>query len=273
MPTLDDIRGKYSGRCAVVLGAGPSLRMINDRPLVNVDVGGCTMHVPDVTKKSALQKHVIIAVNDAILKAPDADFYLTSDPGMCQYHHWNLLCSAQSSAKIVVNTPPFTRENMRLSFGVPTERIVLYQKRKACYEMEMSQRDGKIIYGPSSGHCAAHFAVMLGCKRIYLIGFDSMCVSGHKYFWQFRDQPGPGGTTTGHANHHLKSLARIGRSPDAAIYEDFDARTGEPSKPAYNGWMRLRRSNPNIDIVDASGGALHDVFPKVSAAQMLEGKP
>jgi hypothetical protein len=272
MPTLADVRGKYSDRCAVVLGAGPSLRHLKDRPLTQVKVGETTMCIPDVSMPSPIHKHIVIAVNDAILKVPDADFYFTSDPGMCQYNHWDLLCKALKSI-VVVNTPPFTREDMKQSFGISGDRVILYEKRRVMHGLGMSVNDHKILYGPGSGHCAANFATILGCKRIYLLGFDSRCESGHKYFWQFRDQPHPGGTTTGHASHHLKSLARLGRKPKKSIYEDFDATTGEPSKPSYNGWLQISQLNKHLDIIDASGGALRDVFPSTTIEQMLEGKP
>lgn len=269
MPTLANLRGHYSDRCAVVLGSGPSLRLLKDRALVEHKVGHITMRLPNTSIPGPLHKLVVIAVNDAILKVPDADFYFTSDIGMCQYHHWDLLCE-HLSVPIVVNSPAFRRHTMRDIFGVPSERVVLYEKRPGKDGVVLSRQDHKIIYGPSSGHCAVHFAYMLGCKRIYLFGFDGRCVGGLKYFWQFRDQSGPGGTRSGHASHNLSALAAQGRKPTPMIYEDFDARTGAPSAPTRNGWLHLSRANPGLPIFDASGGCAGDAFQTVSIEKMLE---
>jgi len=270
MPTLDDMRGRYTDRYAVVLGAGPSLRMIDDRPLVEFSAESVSAHIPDITKPRPFGDLVVIAVNDAILKAPDADFYFTSDVGMCQYVHWDILCRCLS-VPIVVNTPAFTRRTMLDMFGVPTKRIILYGKH--WNGVKMSRNDHTLIYGPSSGHCAVHFAYLLGCKRIYLLGCDGKCVNGLKYFWQFRDQPGPGGTRTGHASHNLSALAAQNRKPPPSIYDDFDARTGASSVPIRNGWIRMARVNPGFPMYDASNGAAGDAFPRISIHDMLEGKP
>ena len=270
MPTLDDLRGRYSDRCAVVLGSGPSLRLLKGRPLVERKVGHATMRLPDMKRPAPLRNLVVIAVNDAIIKAPDADFYFTSDIGMCQYVHWDLLCQ-QLPTTIVVNSPAFRRGTMLSVFDVPSKRVVLYEKRPGKDGIKISRQDHKIIYGPSSGHCAAHFAYLLGCKRVYLFGFDGRCVGGLKYFWQFRDQPGPGGTRSGHACHNLSALAAQGRKPRATIYEDFDAKTGAPSAPTRNGWLRLARVNPGLPVYDASGGVAGDAFKRVSIEKMLKG--
>lgn len=271
MPTLDDVRGRYANRCAVVLGSGPSLRLVGGRPLVECMVGNVSARVPDITKPSPFRNLVVIAVNDAILKAPDADFYFTSDIGMCQYVHWDILCK-RLAVPMVVNSPAFRRHTMRDIFGVPSRRVILYEKRPGKHGVKLSRGDHKIIYGPSSGHRAAHFAYLLGCKRIYLLGFDGRCVGGLKYFWQFRNQPGPGGTRTGHACHHLSALAAAGRAPKPSIYEDFDARTGAASEPIRNGWIRISRENPGICMYDASNGAAGDAFPRVSIQKMLKGE-
>ena len=270
MPTLEDVRGKYRGRSALVMGAGPSLRHVHDRPLIQRRHRGGVFKLPDVPRPSPLQRHVVIAVNDAVLKMPDADFYFTSDPGMTQYWHWDLV--VDSGSTLVLNTPGFRRESLKLQYDVEPERIILYEKRKASPDVALSEADHRIIYGPSSAHCAVNFAVMLGCKRIYLLGMDCKCVEGHKYFWQFADQPGPGGTRTGHACHHLKALAYFGRKPSKGTYEDFDARTGAPSKPTLNGWIRIARVNPGLLLLDASGGALTGILQTVTLAQMLAGK-
>ena len=73
---LGDVRGLYSGRTAVVLGSGPSLRFIDSR----------------------LRKHVVIAVNDAFSKAPWADYYFTADPTMVKHWHWDEVVASKCVA-------------------------------------------------------------------------------------------------------------------------------------------------------------------------------
>lgn len=270
MPTLDDVRGKYAGRSALIMGAGPSLRHVHDRPLILRKYRGRVFKLPDVPRPSPLHRHVVIAVNDAVLKMPDADFYFTSDPGMIQYCHWDLV--AGSDITLVLNAPGFGREPLKVQYGIDPERIILYEKRRASAGVVLRQSDHRIIYGPSSAHCAANFAVMLGCRRIYFLGMDCRCENGLKYFWQFGNQPGPGGTKSGHPNHHLSALAAKGKKVVKGVYDDFNAHTGRPSKPTLNGWTRVARENPGLMLLDASGGALTGIIQTVTLEQMLAGK-
>ena len=221
---LGDVRGLYPGRTAVVLGSGPSLRFIDSR----------------------LRKHVVIAVNDAFSKAPWADYYFTADPSMTQHWHWDEVVASNCVAVVEACGWKFVGPKMS---GVPKDLILRYERHAG---LRMRQKDGKLVMGPSSAHCAVSFAVVLGCTRIYLIGCDCRCEDGKKYYWEFNNQP-KGGLKTGEATWYIKESKRVKRKIPKTHFDPWYMKDGTPAGDAVNGWGALVKTNRDVKIIDASG--------------------
>ncbi len=222
---LGDVRGKHAGRAAVVCGAGPSLRFVDSR----------------------MYKHVVIAVNDAFSKLPEAPYYFSTDPSMVMHKHWDEV--EATDCVVAVTLPDWCFKENGTMAGVPARRVLHVDKHVA---FKMLQTDGKLIYGPSSGHVAVHLAYVMGCSPIYLVGCDCRCESGKKYFWEFQNQPG-GGMKDGYATYHLSEMARTGKKLAADQYDDWYKRDGTPTGDGMAGWRQLMKENPGLQLFDASG--------------------
>lgn len=247
--SLDNVRGRYRGRSAVVMGAGPSLRLVDQR----------------------ITRHVTIAVNDAISKVPDSEFYVSDDPSMLRHWHWDVVRS--SKCLVTVPEKEWGLDGLARN-GVVAGRVVHFP-RQLPTGTRMLPSDGKLIYGPSSAHTAVSLAVVLGCSPVYLVGCDCRCVEGKKYFWEFPGQNVKGGMKNGFATHVLSEMKRIGKKLKAGYYDPWFKKDGSPSGDSLTGWRNLRDANPDVKIIDASGpekgGALAEVFPTVSMHNLLNG--
>jgi len=225
---LESLRGKYAGKVAVILGAGPSLRFAND---------------------SILKNRVSIAINDAITKFSRSDFYFTMDPTMLQRRHWK--GALESLRPMILKKCPEYEALFGNGRMLPPERTCLVPWRPDGPNGERSYRvsesDADFIIGGSSAHSAVNFAVVLGCRTVYLVGCDCRAYEGRRYFWQWdTDKEYTGGMAD--------------QSPDVAFgYRDADA-DKILAEYVTKCWANLRQANPEIDIVDASGGLLGDVL-------------
>ncbi len=270
MPTLDEVRGKHKGRAAVIMGSGPSLALLRDRKtLIWKEYEDVRLLLPDTSEPDRIRKHVTIAINDALLKVPDADYYITADSGMVKYNHWELLRAASGTA--VLPTDGFNRGGLHRN-GFSDDRIVMYDRRRDRQDYTMRQSDRALVFGPSSAHCAISYAVVLGCSPIFLLGCGCRCGgNGKKYFWEMDGQPGPGGTKDGHATFWLSGQARIGAHVPVGAYDlSYNSRTGHKDGAAVEGWRGIADANKDVAIRDASGGLLstHGVFPYVEIGKV-----
>ena len=271
MPVLDGVRGIHEGRAAVVMGSGPSLSLLRDRKTLvwGEFKNGTRLLLPDISEPDRIKKHVTIAINDAVLKVPDADYYVTADPGMTRYNHWDALYTAR--CLLALPSDGFRRTALRAA-GLPDERTVIFDRRADRGNYIMKTSDRQLVFGPSSAHCAINFAVVLGCSPIYLLGCGCRCGGGgKKYFWEMDGQPGPGGTKTGYPTFWLSEHASIGEKVEAGQYDQsYRPSTGSRDSSAVAAWEGIAAANPSVDIRDASGGLLstHGVFPYVEIGKV-----
>ena len=127
MPTLGEIRDSCLGYSAVVMGSGPSLCELTDRTrLMDREIGGIKFRLPDTRQHDRLREHVVIAVNDAILKVPDADYYVTSDGRMVYYNHWEVVRTG--NCRVVLPHSSFDRETLD-RVGIGYNRGVIYTRK------------------------------------------------------------------------------------------------------------------------------------------------
>ncbi len=226
---------KHKGNPAVVLGSGPSLHNLDWK---------------------LIESYITIAVNSAILKAPKSDYYFSCDFGMTVWESWvtlrNLKCDL-----ILYNIDVgfryleyLTKEN---TFeGIAEDRVYYFDMKDTDLKMDTVN----LIRGSTSTQVAVHFAHLLGCSPIYLIGCDCRYVDGKYHYYDF-----PGEVIDQY------------RKPE---YEDFKPRNlivqkGNSNKYLdghFEMWKKIRKQNPDIHIIDASGGRL-DMFPQMTLQEAI----
>jgi len=225
----------FAGLSAVVMGSGPSLHFVDDR----------------------VYKHVTIAVNDAVGKFHGSDFYFTADPLMHHRRHWWNV--KWSKCKVAVGVGLFENDWLR---GMTFEKDGIQEDR--IYECEMGdpqnrdlhmrREDTRLLVG-SSANSAAHFAVILGCDPIYLIGCECCIIDGRRYYWQHEGENFVGGDS---ANTDLAGLRSSREEPDHGL-SGFVVRQ----------WEIQSAQCQCATLYDASGGMLSGVLPTKTIEEIL----
>ena len=96
---------------------------------------------------------------------------------------------------------------------------------------------------------AVHFAYLMGCDPIVLLGADCCYKDGHRYFWQYEEeQP-----------QRIKPFKQ-------KIYDHLYERIYKENIVKY--WKSLAQLNPLVNIIDCSDGLL-ECFPKMTVEEVL----
>lgn len=236
---LNDVRGKHAGRSALILASGPSAAVVDHR----------------------VYRHVVIAVNAGFLHAPKADYFFTCDEGIARNKYWP---KVRDSKTMVVRygIPP----DGYCVDGIPNDRFLGYEREST---LDMDPNAEKLIVGKSSAHAAAHFAVVLGCSPIYLIGCDCRYRDGNMYAWQSMDMPEgaheSGLPTRYQAEQRRKGIACGPQEYGPAANATSDALLGTFAAE----WRKMHEANPDVDIQDASNGALKEMLPQITPEEMM----
>ncbi len=234
MEDLKQYIDRHKGKMAFVLGIGPSLRNLN----------------PDL-----LKPHITIAVNSSIYKVPKADYYFTCDTSMVLWESWLALKHLTCEIILATNcgfTAFESRIGRKVFEGIDMSRVH-YLPRKA---NNIIDKGNELIQGSTSVHPAVHFAYILGCSPIVLLGCDCQYTEGKKRYYDFPNQPKdkltnpefekfrrplgpdrPGKKTDGDLQHHLR------------VWKTLDTK--------------------HLNIIDASEGAL-TIFPQTTIQEILK---
>ncbi len=204
-------------RPAYLLGSGPSLRHLEPERLK-----GC-----------------VIACNSAILKAPSADYYFATDGGVSYFGSFDMLNDLACKIVLGSRCAHFAYNMGRCK--TPTDRIIRLPYERHGYDLSQP----KLIVGLSCVHVAAHFAWLLGCSPLVLIGCDCATEEGKVWAWEFEGET----TETIHPNHP----GFIGREGEKKYLGGFST-----------GWERIKAQTPHeLPILNASGGT-YDTWPRIS---------
>ena len=191
----------HKGRTCFILGTGPSLRKLNP---------------------NKIKKHVVIAVNSSILKAPEADYYFSCDTGLVLWDSWLTLKNLKCQLILASNCGFGVFEDRvdgKVFEGIDPLRIHYIARKKD----NVYDKGSKLVEGSTSVHPAVHLAYVMGCSKIVLIGCDLNYINGLKRFHNFPGEPkeklrkpeynqyrrplgkdNPGGKTDGELSYHLK---------------------------------------------------------------------
>ncbi len=94
----------------------------------------------------------------------------------------------------------------------------------------------------STGACAINLAILLGAKRIYLLGFDMHLINGQN-------------------NWHPNLLTR----PDSDIFSKFIEGFGLLKKD-------LQKKYPQIEVINVTDNSSLNLFPKIGVEEFWEGR-
>ena len=158
---LSDFDGIYPGSKCFIVGAGPSLALLD---------------------LSGIHKHVVISINSSAMVMPwkdgDADkrFWISNDVLCLRWSYFWAHVAKTQSVKIV-----------RTSWKKHEDKLTGYNFRY--FAVRKSEKHPLLPDDPglcfnSSVPTGIDFALKLGCKQIYLLGVDQTMVHGNSHFWQ-----------------------------------------------------------------------------------------
>lgn len=156
--------GIHTNQRCFVVGASPSLAFL------------------DISK---IHYHVVIAVNSAALLMPwdhgdeSKRFWLSNDALCLQWTYFYSHVLKAHCTKLVRTSWRKQDEEIRnhdFQYFAPRKQDVI-----------IDSNDGGLC-SVSSIPTAIDFALLMGCKPIYLLGVDQRMVHGNSHFWQFWDQ-------------------------------------------------------------------------------------
>ena len=138
--------GKSGLKEIYVIGCGPSLKDFNWQ---------------------LLKDKTTIAVNGSLIDVPNPDFFLTADSGFAckasQANFWNV-----ETQKILVMGPGHTHfRSVKPYLHLWNHRIT-----PVCFNGDIGFNENNFATGQSSGFCGMQLAVILGAKKIHLLGMD-----------------------------------------------------------------------------------------------------
>lgn len=162
---LFDLKDIFSGQACFVVGAGPSVGFLNLAPI---------------------HKHIVISVNASALLMPwfsgssEKRFWLSNDTLCMKWsyfdsHVMQFKCSKIVGAEWRLNDSKGMGCNFRFFSG--RERQV----------HPLSQADNGLC-SVSSVPASIDLAILMGCKKIYLLGVDQKMIMGRSHFWQFLEK-------------------------------------------------------------------------------------
>lgn len=243
MTSLSDFHNKHAGQMGFILGAGPSL------------------HFQDV---APLKDYPVFAVNSAILKFPQCDYFVTDDGAASEWNYFQTTAKNSRCHKL------FFKKKLEDVVGIfDPDKVVWYDhveghnpdfdsKNLSGYEMT---RDPSlpICAARTSAGSAVHLAYIMGCDPIVLLGCDACYKNGKRYFWQF-----PGER---HAVKVINPKPVYCRADRGSI----NGKGVDQHCCDFNEyWRRLAKANVGkANIIYASEGGLIDSFPSASLAEVL----
>jgi hypothetical protein len=222
---LQRISPDWAGSPAIVAASGPSL-------------------TPDVVlacQGAQRDGWKVLLVQDAYRAMPFADAMYGCNPSWWRHHKD---CGGFAGVKWTTHHKDITNNKLD-----PDHELKPPQSLADAYGLTVVAGDeapgfsfdpGKVHYGSNSGYQAINLAILLGSKRIVLVGYDMRCVGGIGHFF--------------------------GNHPGGELRQNSDAE--------YAGFIRFfdiaaKLMPKDISIVNATPGSALNSFPKVSLVEAL----
>ncbi len=226
-------QGAHEGKPAAIIAAGPSVRHVRPEHLAG---------------------YVTITVNSGFLAYPDCDYYFSCDGTNALHRHWYELQHHRCRA-FLHGLGGWTPETLPAA-NVSPERVFWYGRREhQRQDYRMRQSDTRTIVGTSSAHPAVNLAVIFGCSPIVLLGCDCCWEGGRLHAYDFDDVGDP----------VVSDL--FPHSTDKQVPPNEPAGMDNMQSVMVAVWRRMAAANPDIEILNASGGRL-DAFPRIRIEEL-----
>jgi len=240
--TVQNLIDKHKGKVGFVVGAGPSLRHLSQE---DVEIMG---------------QGIVFAVNSALPKVPFADYFIADDIGVKNWRYYSQLLPMLDTHALLYENKLGDHAN-----HLPEDRITWFKhkwwfdpKNKSYNPDGLAMtKGGPIIGARTTAGSAVHFAYLMGCDPIVLLGCDC-CYEGMKrYYWQF-DGEKKCKRTTGEPVFSM---------PNRGIHRDKPVDAHCMSFLDYWEALAKQADAQGIKIYDASEGIL-DCFEKINMGEL-----
>ena len=235
MKTLEDFKDIHKDRACFIFGAGPSLHFIDT---------------------TATKDHITIAVNSGVMRARWCDYFLSDDVGVSSWSYYTELLPTLN-CKSLLYKDKLANHCSHLSDVFLFEHTWWYSPKENKYNYDglSLNKTGPIIGARTSMGSALHFAYIMGCNPIVLLGNDCKIKDGKRYFWQYNGEEAP---------------RRVKGSPFTRGNQNF----GFDPISFIEYWSALEQVNQDLmqnglNIISCSEGVL-DCFPKISFHEVIE---
>ena len=217
-----------------VVGSGPSVR--------HIDPG-------------ALRNHTVLSVNSSIKKFKDCDYYVCDDWDVMNWDYFDL-ARGLDCTKLLYRKNFAKHESLFRS-----DNYVYYSHKEYAVNGVVKPSNLKltksepIIGARTVAASAIHFAYIMGCDPIVLIGSDCRYEDGKRYFWEF-----PGETMCYRKDGKKYNL------PTNAEQKDVHC----VSFTEY--WEYFTAVNPDNNIILIKDTSTLDMFKELTLEEILDGK-
>jgi len=242
---LKDLKDKHKGKLAFVTGAGPSLRFIDPQ---------------------LIKPYVTLTSNSSLLKFPDCDYFITDDDGVKTWNYWQITARDSKCIKLLyqdklTNCVSHLRPEEIIFFqhrqwATPSKEGLIYHKENVKLT---DDPEFPIIGARTSAATALHFAYILGCDPIVLLGCDCCYEGTNRYYWQFPGQP-----------KAIEYNNRVFSTPDKGLLKGKPVDTHCVNFDIY--WHHFVEMNPEVSknrIIYVSKTGILDVFPRMTLEEVL----
>ena len=229
---------KHKNEPCFVLGSGPSL---HDAPV------------------GVLKKHIVIAPNRSILKAPFAQYYFSYDFSGTLRTHWLTLKDLTCDLIINKSAGGFGSYELKTKIpvfdGINKSRIHYFEVERMG---QLARLTIKLALLPSSAQGAVHFAHILGCSPIILLGCDCQYAGGIKHYTEIEGEP---------VDDWIKPEFKNFTKDWSGIKS---GNTDGELSSIKNAWADMRNKNRGIKIINASKGGAISAFPRMTIKEALK---
>lgn len=225
--SLLDYKDIHKGKRGILVAPGPSLD--------NFDFN------------KIKQDDVVLAVNNAVTALKYCNYFCMTDGGIITsnyFFHGVNICKK----KVAVFGPGFFQKKTKhiLEKIEDEKTLVLNRRYNQKNNCKFGLDDGLLIAGTDIVHVTSHFAYILGCSPIYLVGVDLNYSNNNKYC-----KPKTFGKKVQMDKNYPKSYLKTQKSglSDTWLNSSFQY------------WKKIKKQNPNVTFINTNpDGRLAKIF-------------
>lgn len=230
---LKELHDRHKGKIGFVVGSGPSARHIDPNDL---------------------KAGIVLSVNSSIKKFKDCDYYVCDDWDVMNWDYFDFARSLPC-LKLLYRKNFAKHEKL-----FRPDNYLLYPHKEYAINGIVKPHNLKltksmpIIGARTVTASAIHFAYIMGCDPIVLVGSDSRYEDGKRYFWEF-----PGETMCYRKDGKKYKLPINSRDKDmhCVSFDEY--------------WQHFSKVNPDNNIIMIKDSSTLDVFNELTLNEILKG--